>query len=477
MGRSGVVTEAERHADENGRQAGRSVSRAPLHRRRFSGWLAAIAVLVLGLTLSMEDWDLVAAPPSAGAVTAPASAVVAGGATQLATPSPARTAMPTPGPVVSGSPTSGPTPTPTSRITAAPTPRPAQGVVGVYGSAIGMDSLNNTQVGGPHRIATSYRFRASTSASLKSIRVYVIGPTHSGYGAGTGGTWRVSVQADNGASNHAPSGTILATTNFKPVDNFPVIAWRSPAILTAGRLYHVVFENIDPDPVANFASLDGVFMYQPTSPRQPAFSNVNWGQPMRLGSGAWADLSNTVPIMQLNYSNGAAAGLGYMEVWVRSYKSISGAAMAREAFTVRGSSRSVSSFSVRLMRISGSSPLTVSLKNSGGATIDECVIAASAVAIGTPGDHGGGGHATWETCRFGSARTLVAGQAYSVVLSTPANTVYSIFVIRKGSSWGFASTTYFLDGHAQYTTGSRWGPFTQDGGGAVDQADLQFYFR
>jgi len=55
--------------------------------------------------------------------------------------------------------------------------------------------------------------------------------------------------------------------------------------------------------------------------------------------------------------------------------------------------------------------------------------------------------------------------------------VYSIFVIREGSSYGFSPTTYFRDGRAQYTTGSSWGPFTQDGGGATDEGDLQFYFR
>jgi hypothetical protein len=338
-----------------------------------------------------------------------------------------------------------------------------------------MDSLNNTEVGGPRGTSTSYRFRASTSAKLNSVRVYVIGPSHAGYGAGTGGTWQITVQTDDGTANHAPSGSVLATTTFKPVDGLPLISWPSPASLTAGSLYHVVFENVDADPTANYASVDGVFMYQPTSPRQPAFSNLNWGQPTRSGSG-WSDQSDTVPIMQLNYANGVAAGLGYIEVWVRSYKSISGSAMARETFTVSGSNRAVNSFSVRLMRISGSSPLTVSLQTSGGTLIDQCTVAASAIAVGTPGDHGGSGHATWETCRFASPQTLVSGQTYNAVLSTAANTVYSIFVIRKGSSWGFSSTTYFGNGRAQYTTGSSWGPFTQDGGGPLDQADLQFYF-
>jgi hypothetical protein len=129
------------------------------------------------------------------------------------------------------------------------------------------------------------------------------------------------------------------------------------------------------------------------------------------------------------------------------------------------------------MRISGSGPLTVTLEKSDGTQIDQCTIGASAVAVGNPGDHSGGGHATWESCKFASSQTLAAGQSYNAVLSAPSSTVYSIFVIRKGSSWGFKPTTYFAQGHAQYSAGSGWGPFTQDGAGPLDQGDLQFYFR
>ena len=354
---------------------------------------------------------------------------------------------------------------------------PVETVSGTYGPGIGMDSLNNTQVGGRDNQSTSYRFRATTSSRLVSIRVYIIGPTHPGYGAGTGGTWEVTVQTDDGTASHAPSGTVLATTSFTPVDDFPVIAWSAPASLTAGQLYHVVFRNVDPDPTVNYASLDGIFMYQPTVPRQAAFSDVDWGQPLRSGSGPWSDRANTVPIMQLDYADGTHAGCGYMEVWVRSHKSIGGAAKAREAFTVSGPNRAVGSFSVRLMRISGASPLTVRLETSDGTLVEEGTIPAAEIAVGIPGDHGGGGHATWETYTFAAPRTLVSGQGYNVVLSTASDTAYSIFVIRKGSSWGFSPSTYFRDGRAQYTSGAGWGPFTQDGGPPLDEGDLQAYFR
>ena len=350
-------------------------------------------------------------------------------------------------------------------------------IAGMYGPGIGMDSLNNTQVGGPSRITTSFRFRAATSAELSSVQVYVMGPTHAGYGAGTGGTWRITIQADDGTAAHAPSGQVLASTMLKPVDVFPIVSWASPASVTAGTLYHVVFENVDPDPTANYASVNGVFMYEPTVPRQPAFGDVDWGQPTRMGSKTWADQPDTVPIMQLAYSDGATDGLGYMEAWVRSFRTISGSAQAREAITVSGPNRVVSSVSVRLMRVGGTSPLTIRLETSGGTVIEEGTIAAPRIAIGTPGNHDGSGHATWETYTFATPRTLQSGRGYNLVLSSAADTAYSIFVIREGSSYGFSPRTFFSDGRAEYTTGSGWGPFTQDGGGPLDQGDLQFYFR
>lgn len=304
-----------------------------------------------------------------------------------------------------------------------------------------------------------------------------MGPDHPGYGAGTGGTWQVTVQTDDATARHAPSGSVVATASLAPTEVFPVIRFDPAPALTAGELYHVVFANMDADPEANYASVNGIFMYQPTTPRQAAFDDIDWGQLTRSGDGPWSESDSTIPIMQLSYGDGVAAGEGYMEVWIRSAGTISGDAMAREAFTVSGSDRSVRSFSVRLMRISGTSPLKVRLESADGTLLEEGAIAASAVAIGIPGDHAGLGHATWETLELPTPWILRSGESYRVVLSTADDTSYSIFVIMQGARWGFDPRTFFADGHAQYSDGSDWGPFSEDGGGPLDESDLQFYFR
>jgi len=340
-----------------------------------------------------------------------------------------------------------------------------------------MDSLNNTIVGGPSADRVSYRFRATASSPLSSARVYVIGPTHDGYGAGTGGTWQVTIQTDDGTAAHEPGSTVLASATLTPTDGFPLVAFASPPAMEAGQLYHIVFRNTDAEPAANYASLDGVFMYQPTSPRQPRAADTDWGQAVSQGNGAWADTADTVPILQLAYANGDLQGLGYMEAWVRSPRDVTGASSVREAFTVSGVDRAVSSFSVRLMRLSGDSPLAVRLETDAGDLVAQCQIPAAAVPVGVPGDHDGPGHAAWAGCTFAAPLVLAQGQAYHAVLSAPQDTTYSVFAVRKGLEYGFGAATYFADGRGQVTAGSGWGPFTQDGGGPLDEGDLQFYFR
>ena len=225
-------------------------------------------------------------------------------------------------------------------------------------------------------------------------------------------------------------------------------------------------------------SLDGLFVYHETSRWQPAFSNTDWANLIKYGSGAWsADRGpgegTITPIMQLDYANGQHAGVGYMEVWVGMHKTISGAAKARETFTVSGPDRRVSSVSVRLKRVSGSSPLAVRLEKADGTLVANGSIAASAIPVGDPSVEGGSG---WATLDLGQAVTLQSGQGYHLVLSSNADTDYSIFVIRKGASYRFSSQTWFSDGLAQYNSGSGWTGF--DGwSGPSNEGDLQLYFN
>lgn len=346
----------------------------------------------------------------------------------------------------------------------------------MYGPGIAADNLNNSHIGGPQNQQTAYRFRATETSALKSIRIYVIDSTHSGYGGGTGGTMRITVQADDGTANHLPSSTILATTDVvHPTDGAGnVYSFASPPKLLAGQLYHVVFRNVDPSPTVNFMSVDGLFVYSERPVWQPTFANTDWANLVKLGSGSWSEdrgagKGTITPIMALNYANGVVGGMGYIEVWYKSPKTISGSRSARETFTVSGSSRQVSSVSVRLQRVSGSSPLVVRLETSSGTLVEQGSIPASSIPVAS--------HPSWTTYAFATSRTLAAGQGYRLVLSSATDTSYSIFVIRKGSAYGYGQRTYFSDGSAQYNPGSGWVAFDPGWRGPLDEGDLQFYFR
>jgi hypothetical protein len=358
-------------------------------------------------------------------------------------------------------------------LPASPARKPITG--SLYGPGIGADGLANTQVGGtncwcPNR-ASAYRFRAGQSSTLVSVRIFV----SRNVVGGTKGSLEVSVQSDRGG---VPSGTVLASTAIRSASGlplFPEIAFADPATLTAGQLYHLVFRNTDPAPTVNYVSINGLYIAAAIStPRQPRYDDGDWAQLMNDGRG-WLLRPEYTPILALAYANGVREGVGYMEVWADTPKTISGTARAREAFTVSGGDRTASSVSVRLRRTSGSSPLTVRLERADGTLVGQGSIPASSVPIGTPGN--GGGSATWVTATFAAPARLQDGTAYRLVLSAPSDTAYSVFVIRQGSAYGFPAASYFADGHAQYDPGSGWVAFDPGWRGPLDEGDLQLYLR
>lgn len=336
----------------------------------------------------------------------------------------------------------------------APPPNPS--AAGYYGSGINADELANLRVGvdGPK---VSLRFRAATSSDLSAIRVYV--KTGSGYSGGTGGSWKIDLETDDNTANHFPSGYSLATTSTSSLSGgFPAISFPSPAQLNEGQIYHIVISNSDPNPTVNFVSVNNLVTFSMPSPMQPTVPDSSWMT--LLYTSSWTNNKKT-PVLELDYSNGASQGVGYVDAWASSLANISGNSIARETFTVSGSDRAAVSVSVRVARSSGSSALNVRLEQSNGSLIEEGSVPASA-ATSTEG---------WVTYTFSSVRTLAAGQSYNIVLSTASDTTYTTEAIQKGQNYGFSSTTFFKDGHAEVNSGSGW-----SGVRSRTDSDFEFYF-
>jgi hypothetical protein len=274
---------------------------------------------------------------------------------------------------------------------ATPDPTTAPVAIGLYGPGINADNLNNSQIGGPQNQETAYRFRATQSSGLKSIRVYVIGPAKAGYGAGTGGTIRATVETDDGTAVHGPSGVVLATRDFTPTDGAGnVYTFTSSPNLTDGRLYHIRFTNIDGNPAANYISLDGTYQAATVGQWQPLGPNVDFAQVLKIGNNPWTEsrgsgTSVITPMLDLTYGDGSHQGMGYIETWGRGgrdgYNTADGSNALREVFTVNGQSLSVSQVSVRLARTSGSGDLSLRLETSGGVGIETVLREIRAAAV------------------------------------------------------------------------------------------------
>jgi hypothetical protein len=347
-----------------------------------------------------------------------------------------------------------------------------------YGSAVNVSALTNYKI---DEKKVSFKFRAKHTGFISGIRVYVMGrgDGHTGYGAGNGGIWRVSLRNDSTA-NHWPAQLVLTSLTRNMVNNtcndplFPLLSFNSSINVTAGKLYHIVFENIDPEPFDNYTSVNTLTMWpqKALNPEQPFAANFDWNSlysdsPYTTWKSAPGNFTQT-PIMEYYYTDGYSTGMGYVEVWSENPKSISGTSAVRETFTVSGNDRTISTVAVRLRRLSGDQPLTMRFEKADGILMSQGTISASSIHTAY----------SWIRFKFHSKQRLIAGQSYNLILLAPARTCYDTYAIRKGSSsndW-FTSNTSFSDGYSQFTTGSNWLGWDMWGQSNRKDGDLQFYF-
>lgn len=337
---------------------------------------------------------------------------------------------------------------------------------GIYGPGIYGDTLFNEILGGSLSAQSSFRFRAEQTAELDSVRVYTIVYHAGGYSAGDAGSVRCRLYADDETSDHFPTGSALATTNTfnpgnPPSTDFPLLTFSVPYAVTAGTLYHLVFDNPHASPTTNYCSID--MMSELTtahSPQQPRFADTDWAYLVKYGASAWEQRTqNVTPIADLTYDNAEHQGMGYTEVGLVSYTvSIEGNTMIRETFTVSGGDKVVTGVGVCLSRYSGTGDLSVRLETGAGTEIETVTFAAADVAANTHAGYADFGSMTRLYAAFASEHTLSSGSTYNVRVSSPAGTVYRAHSIRRaGGSYGIDDATYFTDGYGQKTTdGSTW---------------------
>jgi hypothetical protein len=391
---------------------------------------------------------------------------------------------------------------------------PRQRISGYYGSGVQFDVLNNLQVA---QGDVDYRFRAIANGALSSFLwydVYVRGGATAGcsgvececdgYGCGTGGAIEACIYPDDGTSSHLPTDPLtqqstglekapLACVGLSSLRTGPVVrteTFPDPPELVAGTLYHLHWHNSDPNPAANFVSVDDDCVWHATAPRQPTIPDTDLAATSIYYNSVKVVVNvvpTDTPIFQLNYANGITQGQGYIGSWNGAPADISGASEVRELITLRGSTRNVTGVSVRVNRVSGASALTVTLATADGNIIEQGKIPASTFPSGAAltGEAAASDNVipAWGTYTFSSAHLLSAGQSYQLTLSAPEDTRYQDYGIEKGQGYNFTASTYFADGYGQFSidNGLTWAGLTQPDGtptGSVNHAnaDIQFYF-
>jgi hypothetical protein len=357
---------------------------------------------------------------------------------------------------------------------------------GVYGPALQGDSLANTSLNHPG-MEVACRFRAA-GGELAGIRPFLIWSyARKGYHAGTGGALRLEIQEDDGTTDHHPSGRVLATGSRELALSrsaqgfYPLLGFDRRPVLKAGAFYHVVIANTDPDPAANFLSINAIFTKEATGRVQPLLADEDWAMLWRLsGKAPWERrrTRNTreafTPILEIDYGDGRSQGVGYVEFWMGAPRPIEGPARVREAFTVTGPDRVVASAAVRVRRISGQGALSLRLARGDGGTLAEAKAPAGDIPATASGSLGG---SAWVTAPFPASVRLKAGARYALVLTAPAGTRYEAFPMRKGTDKGFSESTLFSDGHAEFDPGDGWRGWEQWGVPNRFDSDLQFYLR
>ena len=345
-------------------------------------------------------------------------------------------------------------------------------------SLVAADALANTRIGGPFRTALAYRFRARWTGTLSGVRFYVItNPSdRNGYSGGTGGSVRVTLARDSGGDRHVPSGRPLASATLRTPNQsgFPQVVFSQPARVVAGRLYHVMFTNPDPNPTRNYVSVNALIQRDHGRLRRAipggyavSLSRTRDGDslPTRWFPRSEERGERYIPILDVVGDGGRHSGIGYMEVWVGNPKPIGGGVGVRQLFTAP-SGRRITGAWLRVRRTERTSePLKLRIERADGSALAEASVAPRSVPSSGPG---------WVRVRFDRPVSAPPGSLIALAAASSGGRAYNAFPIRKGTEFGFDGATVFDGGYAQFSDSGGWVGWDQWDAHDRRDGDLQF---
>ena len=344
-----------------------------------------------------------------------------------------------------------------------------------------MDSLGNLNVGEVKGLeyVVSQRFRATRSGPVRSVATYwADGP---GYASGNGGVIRIRIFPDDGSNLHLPAmkQAPLAVGEYRPglVGGRHVrskfsdkVAMEGEGKLVEGRLYHVVYDNLDPLPELNYLGVNCVATVAENGRPSRWISPLDWAAlysatPRGTHQGPdWRDITSTphngssyyAPILQVELDDGSVIGNTNMEtgnVDGRQW-TVTATTPARERFTPR-SDRMISGFAVQT-----ASTIPGQLRwqfKDGSKVLSEGTIDDTTSSYRLSD---GLGHKTgvlgWRDIALPTPVPLTAGTVYDLEFTAVGPSSWRFPDQRNGAAYGYRWPASFDESQAQVRLGGRW---------------------
>ena len=322
------------------------------------------------------------------------------------------------------------------------------------------------------------------------------------YSVGNGGSIVIEVRADDGTENGFPSDQLLGRTRgeFVPMDNasqnYPILELESPVELEAGKVYHLVYRNLNPPGNCRLQGLNTSDAAR--CPRNQGAIGLNgtWFANNALDddsdtygpfrgsaslnlfrnntNGPWSSRTNNLSWYEVRYSDNVWTGDSYAAYGsvAQGRQTVDGRQQARQLFTVRDATRDVNglwlNFGHDYTKSASGAPLNISLKNDRGDNLATGKInyspdcAARSDSGNSFNDRPEKHCRAWGYTTLSQPVSLIEGDTYSVVFSSAAGGAYFLSTYFALDYWGSESRNHWKDSRAQHSNndGRTWTDWT-----------------
>ena len=205
-----------------------------------------------------------------------------------------------------------------------------------------------------------------------------------------------------------------------------------------GEVYHLVFNQIDPDPVSNYVGLDLLYQHNPELGPRPPISN--WGVTVRERGSPWEEFTERfggqlyTPILSIHMDDGYIFGNGYIEAFPEpsSYRPINGDASIQVEFEPT-EEFIATRWWLRALRATDTDQGVLRARLEGSDGLSE--------VIEVPASEFVFGNMTW--IEWPWEVTFAAGIEYVLTLTGDQGAAFELFPLRQGTTYNFETGSVF----------------------------------